>query len=132
MTINLRLSRAIIFMALIGILCAIPAHAITQSSQCLPGYTLNSSTNKCEAAAPVIACSLNQEMYTSQAACNSGCVQTAQCITRNTQNTQVTAGTNHACGLQKDKTVWCWGHNNYGQLGNGTTLIVTCLCKYQA
>ena len=33
--------------------------------------------------------------------------------------TQVAGGTNHACAL-KDGSVYCWGDNTYGQLGNGT------------
>jgi alpha-tubulin suppressor-like RCC1 family protein len=28
-------------------------------------------------------------------------------------------GTTHACGVTRDtKSVWCWGDNTYGQLGN--------------
>ncbi|MBK7224989.1 MAG: hypothetical protein IPH96_06015 [Saprospiraceae bacterium] len=26
----------------------------------------------------------------------------------------------HTVGLKNDGTVWCWGHNYYAQLGNGT------------
>lgn len=33
----------------------------------------------------------------------------------------ISAGNAHTCALLGDKTVWCWGLNAYGQLGNGAT-----------
>ncbi len=32
----------------------------------------------------------------------------------------VSAGVSHACAIKKDKTLWCWGFNNYGQLSVGS------------
>ena len=32
----------------------------------------------------------------------------------------VAPGFRHACALKKDGTVWCWGKNDRGQLGDGT------------
>jgi alpha-tubulin suppressor-like RCC1 family protein len=32
----------------------------------------------------------------------------------------LTAGYDSTCALKMDGTVWCWGPNWYGQLGNGT------------
>ncbi len=37
--------------------------------------------------------------------------------------TQIAAGNLHACALLKDRTVRCWGNNQNGQLGDGTTDI---------
>ncbi len=34
--------------------------------------------------------------------------------------TKVTAGYAHSCGLKNDGTVFCWGNNQYGQLGNNS------------
>jgi alpha-tubulin suppressor-like RCC1 family protein len=33
----------------------------------------------------------------------------------------VTAGGGHSCALMPDQTVWCWGRNTTGQLGDGGT-----------
>jgi hypothetical protein len=33
----------------------------------------------------------------------------------------ITLGYDHSCALHANGTVWCWGSNRYGQLGNGTT-----------
>jgi large repetitive protein len=33
----------------------------------------------------------------------------------------VTVGADHACGLLSNSEVKCWGHNEYGQLGNNTS-----------
>jgi alpha-tubulin suppressor-like RCC1 family protein len=31
------------------------------------------------------------------------------------------ATANHSLALKRDGTVWAWGNNQYGQLGDGTT-----------
>lgn len=33
--------------------------------------------------------------------------------------TDIAVGASHACGIQTDYSLWCWGANDYGQLGNG-------------
>ena len=32
----------------------------------------------------------------------------------------ITAGDYHTCAVKKDSSLWCWGGNEYGQLGIGT------------
>lgn len=34
----------------------------------------------------------------------------------------IAAGDNHTCAIKKDGTIWCWGLNNYGQLGTGSRI----------
>jgi alpha-tubulin suppressor-like RCC1 family protein len=33
----------------------------------------------------------------------------------------IAVGREHACAVRTDKSLWCWGHNGSGQLGDGTT-----------
>jgi|GEM_PF-6151109 len=33
---------------------------------------------------------------------------------------RLSAGSSHTCVVQPDRTLWCWGGNGYGQLGDGT------------
>jgi hypothetical protein len=33
--------------------------------------------------------------------------------------TGIAAGAIDTCAIRVDGTVWCWGHNGYGELGNG-------------
>ena len=40
----------------------------------------------------------------------------------------VSAGGYHTLALKSDGTVWSWGLNSYGQLGDGTTTMRTSPC----
>jgi alpha-tubulin suppressor-like RCC1 family protein len=35
---------------------------------------------------------------------------------------QIGLGYYHSCAHKSDNTIWCWGYNNYGQVGDGTTM----------
>jgi alpha-tubulin suppressor-like RCC1 family protein len=36
--------------------------------------------------------------------------------------TGIAAGNSHALALKSDGTIWAWGSNSFGQLGDGTTI----------
>lgn len=36
--------------------------------------------------------------------------------------TRISAGGRHTCALKADGTVWCWGSNEFGRLGDGTVV----------
>ncbi len=38
---------------------------------------------------------------------------------------QVATGPNHTCAITTDDRAWCWGQNDYGQLGTGDFTSVT-------
>ncbi len=42
-------------------------------------------------------------------------------VTSSAVSTAVTAGGQSSCATHNDGTLWCWGRNNFGQLGDGTT-----------
>ena len=45
---------------------------------------------------------------------------TPQKLPNHTNFVAVEGGHWHTVGLKKDGTVWCWGHNYFAELGNGT------------
>lgn len=47
----------------------------------------------------------------------------AACTKKQTGWKTITAGANHTCGIKAaDNTLYCWGWNHYGQLGDGRNL----------
>ena len=59
-----------------------------------------------------------------------GCTLSVDCsdsstpvqVGTDTDWTAITAGRSHTLALKSDSTLWAWGNNSYGQLGDGTTV----------
>lgn len=51
---------------------------------------------------------------------NAAAVRTPQRVGDDSDWVSVSAGGGHSCGVRADGSVWCWGTNWIGQLGNGT------------
>jgi len=51
----------------------------------------------------------------------SGGSETPAPVVGDRRYTQIVAGAAHVCALDAAGTAWCWGWNEYGQLGDGTT-----------
>jgi alpha-tubulin suppressor-like RCC1 family protein len=47
-------------------------------------------------------------------------VRIYKCVSNTTAAQTTAVGANHSCTVTIDRNGWCWGRNNYGQLGNGT------------
>ena len=45
----------------------------------------------------------------------------AYAVTGQVTSSAVDGGGSHSLALRSDGTVWAWGYNGYGQLGDGTT-----------
>ncbi|AKU89921.1 RCC1 domain-containing protein [Vulgatibacter incomptus] len=43
-------------------------------------------------------------------------------VSGNVAYVSLVTGENHTCGLASNGDVWCWGSNEYGQLGDGTSV----------
>ena len=56
-------------------------------------------------------------------ACAFGPVGIAHAQTQAQQYQKVAAGNNHSLAITSDGTLWAWGDNGYGQLGNGTNTV---------
>lgn len=50
---------------------------------------------------------------------------TLQRVSGTLRFTQIVAGDQHTCGLTTTRSVFCWGRNDSGQIGNGTTSDAT-------
>lgn len=56
--------------------------------------------------------------------CGNVCAKGTTCINGACGTSCITAetvGDYHGCALRTDSTLWCWGRNQYGQIGDGTT-----------
>lgn len=72
----------------------------------------------CDAAAP--GCEASTSAKESCGACGVQCA--TSCVTSEGQAfcnepIEISAGYAHTCALRKDGSVWCWGRNEYGELG---------------
>src|SRR5262249_25541795 len=52
---------------------------------------------------------------------NDQCILTGTAAPAATCTSALGAGVSHACAIRSDGTAWCWGSNDFGQLGDNTT-----------
>lgn len=68
-----------------------------------------------------VACWGNNDVLECGADLDAGSVRASAGLVPNLEHvSQLALGIEHSCALKEDGTVWCWGANNVGQLGNAS------------
>ena len=99
-------------------------------TNCTSGNACTVGNDKCVAGACVSGaktpsqlgtCSLAQSCTKNQD-CTSGLCTDSKCDALPVSG--ISAGLDHTCAVRDNGTLWCWGYNGHGQLGNGGAPIV--------
>jgi hypothetical protein len=106
--------------------CSSDGLTLIPIATCPSAATCDAPMRRCTACAPgALSCTSKQVQQCDEfgtklvdvgGPCPIGCAE-GKCLSVR----EVAAGYQHTCALLSDNTVWCWGSNVQGQLGDGTT-----------
>lgn len=81
------------------------------------GFACNAGFGDCD---PVVGCETDTTKPAKCGSCNVAC--SAYCVNGGCNDpVTITAGYSHNCAILKDGSVYCWGFNQLGEVGDGTT-----------
>ncbi len=102
--------------------CSEPIYTCTSNAQCIsPSGAQGTCETTGYCAYPDTTCTTSSaERYSTTAA--GGLANTCVAMPANACVLQLSVGLDFACYVRTDGTVWCWGNNSNGQLGDGTTM----------
>lgn len=105
-----------------GVSCNAPPRVVCASATSRRVYD---ATGSCIAADGGCAYNASEQACPAMYGCDAGTCVPIAVPDAGVQKTWVSSGGTQSCAVKTDGTLWCWGANDEGQLGNGSTAAST-------